>query len=168
MLQLGDEATLYSLIFVGILLGTRSPVWTVIITASLYLFLAMFRFPQVPSSRTQKVLHPVKGTAGTGKVSVIAHRGGGHDAPENTIASILEVREWGGEGFGAIILHLPFFVMAVVARGTTATSLTSGIHAQFVSGQLTSTENMHFKATTLPAAPCITMLSASSQLASLV
>lgn len=88
MLQLGDEATLYSLIFVGILLGTRSPVWTVILTASLYLFLAMFRFPQVPSSRTQKVLHPVKG-----KVSVIAHRGGGHDAPENTIASILEVRE---------------------------------------------------------------------------
>lgn len=98
MLQLGDEATLYSLIFVGILLGTRSPVWTVILTASLYLFLAMFRFPQIPSSRTQKVLHPVKGTAGTGKVSVIAHRGGGHDAPENTIASILEASKNGATG----------------------------------------------------------------------
>lgn len=93
MLQLGDEATLYSVILVGILLGTRSPLWTVVLTAFLYFFLAMCRFPQVPSSRTQKVLHPGKATAGTGKVSVIAHRGGGHDAPENTIAAIREVRE---------------------------------------------------------------------------
>ncbi|CAK6974567.1 glycerophosphodiester phosphodiesterase 1 [Scomber scombrus] len=46
MLQLGDEATLYSLVFVVVLLGTRSPVWTTVLTASLYLFLAMFRFPQ--------------------------------------------------------------------------------------------------------------------------
>lgn len=92
MLPLGDEITLYSIVFVVVLLGTRSPVWTTVLTASLYLFLAMFRFPQVPASRAWQVLHPSKGTEGSGKVSVVAHRGGGHDAPENTIAAIREVR----------------------------------------------------------------------------
>lgn len=92
MLQLGDEVALYSVIFVTVLLCTRSPVWTTVLTASLYLFLAMFRFPQVPTSRVLQVLHPAKGTVGSGKVSVVAHRGGGHDAPENTVAAIREVR----------------------------------------------------------------------------
>lgn len=86
MLQLGDEVTLYSLVFVLVLLGTRSPLWSTALTTSLYLFLAMFRFPQLATSRARQVLHPV-----TGKVSAIAHRGGGHDAPENTIAAIREV-----------------------------------------------------------------------------
>lgn len=92
MLQLGDEVTLYSVVFLVVLLGTRSPVWTTVVTASLYLFLVMFRFPQVPTSRARQVLHPARGAAGSGKVSVVAHRGGGHDAPENTIAAIREVR----------------------------------------------------------------------------
>lgn len=92
MLQLGDEVSLYSVVFVVVLLGTRSTLWTTVLTASLYLFLAMFRFPQVPGSRAQQVLHPAKGAAGSAKVSVIAHRGGGHDAPENTLAAIREVR----------------------------------------------------------------------------
>lgn len=90
MLQMGDEVTLYSVVFVVVLLGTRSPIWTTVLTASLYLFLAMFRFPQVPTSRARQVLHPAKG------VSVVAHRGGGHDAPENTIVAIREVRGEGG------------------------------------------------------------------------
>lgn len=92
MLQMGEEVTLYSVVFVALLLGTRSPLWTTALIASLYFFMAMFRFPQVPSSRARQVLHPTQGTAGSGKVSVVAHRGGGHDAPENTIAAIRQVR----------------------------------------------------------------------------
>ncbi|XP_037546083.1 glycerophosphodiester phosphodiesterase 1 [Nematolebias whitei] len=94
MLQLGDDVTLYSFVFVVVLLGTRSPTWSAVLTASVYLFLAMFRFPQVPSSRARQVLHPV----GRGEVSVIAHRGGGHDAPENTMAAIREASKNGATG----------------------------------------------------------------------
>ncbi|KAG7484985.1 glycerophosphodiester phosphodiesterase 1 [Solea senegalensis] len=95
MLQLGEQITLYSVVFVVVLLGTRSAVWSTVLTVSLYMFLAMFRFPQVPASRVQQVLHP----AGAGsKVSVVAHRGGGHDAPENTIASIREASKNGATG----------------------------------------------------------------------
>ncbi|XP_062244036.1 glycerophosphodiester phosphodiesterase 1 [Platichthys flesus] len=100
MLQLGDEVTLYSVVFVLVLLGTRSPLWTTALTASLYLFLAMFRFPQVPASRVQQVLHP-----DSDKVSAVAHRGGGHDAPENTIAAIREARK---NGAGGVELDLEF------------------------------------------------------------
>ncbi|XP_047221805.1 glycerophosphodiester phosphodiesterase 1 [Girardinichthys multiradiatus] len=93
MFQLGDEVTLYSLVFVLALLGTRSPVWSTVITTSLCLFLAMFRFPLVATSRARQVLHPV-----TGKVSAVAHRGGGHDAPENTLAAIREASRNGATG----------------------------------------------------------------------
>ncbi|CAN9510088.1 unnamed protein product [Ophioblennius macclurei] len=95
MLQLGDEVTLYSLLFAALLLGTRSPLWTTVLTASLYLFMAMFRFPQVPANRARQVLHPA---TGCGRVSVIAHRGGGHDAPENTLAAIREAKKNGACG----------------------------------------------------------------------
>ncbi|XP_033965769.1 glycerophosphodiester phosphodiesterase 1 [Pseudochaenichthys georgianus] len=98
MLQLGDEVTLYSVVFVLVLMGTRSPVWTTALTVSLYLFVAMFRFPQVPSSQARQVLHPLRGTVGSGRVSVVAHRGGGHDAPENTIVAIREASKNGATG----------------------------------------------------------------------
>lgn len=91
MLPLGDEVALYSIVFVVVLLGTRSPLWTVAVTASFYLFMAVFRFPQVPASRVRQVLHPSRRGAGLAKVSVVAHRGGAHDAPENTLAAIREV-----------------------------------------------------------------------------
>ncbi|XP_041838142.1 glycerophosphodiester phosphodiesterase 1 [Melanotaenia boesemani] len=98
MLQLGDEVSVFSLVFVVVLLGTRSPIWTTALIASLYLFLAMFRFPQVATSRAWQVLHPATRVVGTGKVSVVAHRGGGHDAPENTIAAIQEAHKNGATG----------------------------------------------------------------------
>lgn len=105
MLQLGDEVTLYTVVFVLVLLVTRSPVWTAVVTAHLYLFLAVFRFQQLPASRARQVLYPTRGAAGSGKVSVIAHRGGGHDAPENTIAAI---REASKNGASAVELDLEF------------------------------------------------------------
>uniref|UniRef100_A0A9J8D4D7 Glycerophosphodiester phosphodiesterase 1 n=3 Tax=Cyprinus carpio TaxID=7962 RepID=A0A9J8D4D7_CYPCA len=92
MLQFGDELTLFSVVFVVVLLGTRSAVWPTVLTASLYLFLVMFRFPQVPSSRARQVLRPASGA------SAVAHRGGGHDAPENTIAAIRAASENGAMG----------------------------------------------------------------------
>uniref|UniRef100_A0A8C1PKF8 GP-PDE domain-containing protein n=2 Tax=Cyprinus carpio TaxID=7962 RepID=A0A8C1PKF8_CYPCA len=97
MLHLGDELTLFSVVFIVVLLGSRSAVWPTVLTGSLYLFLVMFRFPQVPSSRARQVLRP--GTrVSSGGVSAVAHRGGGHDAPENTIAAIRAASENGATG----------------------------------------------------------------------
>nr|XP_046263831.1 glycerophosphodiester phosphodiesterase 1 [Scatophagus argus] len=98
MLQIGDEGIIYSVVFVVVLLGTRSPLWTTALSASLYLFMVMFRFPQVPNNRAQQVLYPSKSATGSGKVSVVAHRGGGHDAPENTLAAIREASKNGATG----------------------------------------------------------------------
>ncbi|XP_003971984.1 glycerophosphodiester phosphodiesterase 1 [Takifugu rubripes] len=98
MLQLGDEVVLYSIVFIVVLLGTRSSLWTVAVTASFYLFMVVFRFPQVPAGRVRQVLHPSKRGVGLGKVSVVAHRGGGHDAPENTLAAIREASKNGATG----------------------------------------------------------------------
>lgn len=92
MLQLGDELALFSVPFVLLLLWTRSPLWSAALVAVLYLCMLMLRFPQVPSSRARRVLQPTERTAGSGGVSVVAHRGGGHDAPENTLAAIRQVR----------------------------------------------------------------------------
>uniref|UniRef100_A0A671QCW4 Glycerophosphodiester phosphodiesterase 1-like n=1 Tax=Sinocyclocheilus anshuiensis TaxID=1608454 RepID=A0A671QCW4_9TELE len=97
MLQFGDELTLFSVVFVVVLLGTRSAVWPTVLTASLYLFLVMFRFPQVPSSRARQVLRPASGASSSG-ASAVAHRSGGHDAPENTIAAIRAASENGATG----------------------------------------------------------------------
>ncbi|CAL1601786.1 unnamed protein product [Knipowitschia caucasica] len=98
MLQLGDEVTLYSVVFVVVLLGTRSAVWTTALTVSLYVFVAVFRFPQAPADRAKHILHPARGGHGSGKVSAIAHRGGAHDAPENTLAAIREASQNGATG----------------------------------------------------------------------
>lgn len=105
MLQLGDDLALYSVPFVLLLLGTRSPLWSAALVAVLYLCVLLLRFPQVPPSRARRVLHPAARTAGSGGVSVVAHRGGGHDAPENTLAAI---REAGRNGATGVELDLEF------------------------------------------------------------
>ncbi|KAM4698408.1 glycerophosphodiester phosphodiesterase 1 isoform 2-T2 [Rhinophrynus dorsalis] len=52
----------------------------------------MQKFDPVPESRALQVLKP------RGRVSVIAHRGGGHDAPENTLAAIRTAAQNGATG----------------------------------------------------------------------
>ncbi|XP_030637681.1 glycerophosphodiester phosphodiesterase 1 isoform X1 [Chanos chanos] len=96
MLEIGDGTTCFSVVFILVLLSTRSVIWSTLLTASLYTFLVMFRFPQLPPSRARQVLRPPKLPASG--VSVVAHRGGGHDAPENTIAAIRAASENGATG----------------------------------------------------------------------
>lgn len=67
------------------LLVTRSPFNASLFTGSLYLLLRLFSFEPVPSRRALQVLKP------RDRVSAIAHRGGSHDAPENTLAAIRQV-----------------------------------------------------------------------------
>ncbi|XP_026871211.2 glycerophosphodiester phosphodiesterase 1 [Electrophorus electricus] len=97
MLQLGDGIACLSAVFFVVLLGTRRPVWSSGITLSIYLFLASFRFPPLPADRSRQVLRPVSKLA-AGGVSVVAHRAGGHDAPENTIAAIRAASANGATG----------------------------------------------------------------------
>lgn len=92
MLQPGDEVAYFSAVFLLVALGTRSATGASLLTAFLYVFMAMFRFPPVPADQAGRVLRPA---AAVGGVPVVAHRGGRHDAPENTLAAIREVSESG-------------------------------------------------------------------------
>ncbi|XP_048848152.1 glycerophosphodiester phosphodiesterase 1-like isoform X2 [Brienomyrus brachyistius] len=96
MLQIGDELSCFSVVFILALLASRSAVCSSLFTASLYVFLVIFRYPQVPADRAKQVLRPAR--LGSGSVSVVAHRGAGHDAPENTLAAIREARLNGATG----------------------------------------------------------------------
>lgn len=89
MLQVGEEVVYFSAVFALVLLGTRSAAGASFLTACLYVFMVMFRFPPVPSDQAGRVLRP---GAPSGRVPVVAHRAGCHDAPENTLAAIREVR----------------------------------------------------------------------------
>lgn len=88
MLQIGDEAVCFSAVFLLVMLATRRASAASLLTAFLYVFVAMFRFPPVPADQARRVLRP---GAASGGVPVLAHRGGSHDAPENTLAAIREV-----------------------------------------------------------------------------
>lgn len=88
MLQLGDEAVCSSAVFLLVMLGTRSVTGASLLTAFLYVFMALFRFPPVPAEQAGRVLRP---SGPAGGVPAVAHRGGSHDAPENTLAAIREV-----------------------------------------------------------------------------
>ncbi|XP_053193867.1 glycerophosphodiester phosphodiesterase 1-like [Scomber japonicus] len=95
MLQIGDEVVYFSAVFLLVILGTRSATGASILTAFLYVFMVMFRFPPVPADQAGRVLRP---RAPSGGVPVVAHRGGSHDAPENTLAAIREASRNGATG----------------------------------------------------------------------
>ncbi|KAM3598900.1 uncharacterized protein V6R79_023946 [Siganus canaliculatus] len=95
MLQIGDEVVYLSAVFLLVMLGTRSAIGASLLTAFLYVFMAMFRFPPVPAEQAGRVLRP---GAPTGGVLVVGHRGGSHDAPENTLAAIREASRNGASG----------------------------------------------------------------------
>nr|XP_020477790.1 glycerophosphodiester phosphodiesterase 1-like isoform X2 [Monopterus albus] len=85
MLQIGDEVVHFSAVFLLVMVVTRSATGASLFTAFLYVFMVMFRFPPVPADQARRVLRP---RAPSGGVPVVAHRGGSHDAPENTLAAI--------------------------------------------------------------------------------
>lgn len=95
MLQLGDEAVCFSALFLLLMLGTRSAVGASVLTAFLYVFMAMFRFAPLPQHQAGLVL---RAAARPGGIAAVAHRGGGHDAPENTLAAIREASRNGATG----------------------------------------------------------------------
>uniref|UniRef100_A0A672GHV1 Glycerophosphodiester phosphodiesterase 1-like n=1 Tax=Salarias fasciatus TaxID=181472 RepID=A0A672GHV1_SALFA len=95
MLQVGDEALDFSVLFLLVFGLSRSAAGSSLLTASLYVFVVMFRFPPVPADRAGRVLRP---RSLSGGVPVVAHRGGGHDAPENTVAAIREASRNGATG----------------------------------------------------------------------
>ncbi|XP_023278980.1 glycerophosphodiester phosphodiesterase 1-like [Seriola lalandi dorsalis] len=95
MLQIGDEVVYFSAVFLLVVLATRSATAASLLTAFLYVFMVMFRFPPVPADQAGRVLRP---RAPSGGVPVVAHRGGSHDAPENTLAAIREASRNGATG----------------------------------------------------------------------
>lgn len=75
----------FSFVLVLLVVVTRNPFNACVLTGSLYILLRLFSFEPVPSRRALQVLKP------RDRVSAIAHRGGSHDAPENTLAAIRQV-----------------------------------------------------------------------------
>ncbi|KAK2097628.1 Glycerophosphocholine phosphodiesterase [Saguinus oedipus] len=82
----------FSFLLVVLLLVTRSPVNACLLTGSLFVLLRVFSFEPVPSGRALQVLKP------RDRISAIAHRGGSHDAPENTLAAIRQAAKNGATG----------------------------------------------------------------------
>ncbi|XP_047427106.1 glycerophosphodiester phosphodiesterase 1-like [Mugil cephalus] len=122
MLQIGDEVMYFSALFLLVLLATRSATGASLLTAFLYVFMVMFRFPPVPADQAGRVLRP---GAPSGSVPVVAHRGGSHDAPENTLAAIREASRNGATG---VELDLSFTAdgVAVLMDDETVDRTTNG------------------------------------------
>ncbi|XP_055008713.1 glycerophosphodiester phosphodiesterase 1-like [Boleophthalmus pectinirostris] len=122
MLQMGEELMCYSSLFLLVLLATRSASIASVLTVSMYVFITMFRFAPLPAEQAGRVLRP---RASIGGVLVVAHRGGSHDAPENTLAAI---REASRNGAGAVQLDLSFTAdgVAVLMHDETVDRTTNG------------------------------------------
>ncbi|XP_068002943.1 glycerophosphodiester phosphodiesterase 1 isoform X2 [Melanerpes formicivorus] len=71
---------------------SRSPVLACLVTAGFYLVLHLFSLEPAAPQSAQRVLRP------HGAAARIAHRGGAHDAPENTLAAIRQAAENGATG----------------------------------------------------------------------
>ncbi|XP_069666175.1 glycerophosphodiester phosphodiesterase 1 isoform X2 [Haliaeetus albicilla] len=77
----------------GVVLAlSRSPALACLLTAGLYLVLHLFSLEPAAPQSAQRVLRP------RGAAARIAHRGGAHDAPENTLAAIRQAAENGATG----------------------------------------------------------------------
>ncbi|XP_057274969.1 glycerophosphodiester phosphodiesterase 1 isoform X2 [Pezoporus wallicus] len=87
----GLLGSLTALLVVALALS-RSPALSGLLTAGLYLALHLFSLEPAAPQSAQRVLRP-RGTAAR-----IAHRGGAHDAPENTLAAIRQAAENGATG----------------------------------------------------------------------
>ncbi|XP_030200621.1 glycerophosphodiester phosphodiesterase 1 [Gadus morhua] len=122
MLQVGDEWMYFAVVFLLTLSGTRSATGASVLTASLYVFLVMFRFPPVPLEQASRVLRP---NGLSSDVPVVAHRAAGHDAPENTLAAIREASRNGATG---VELDLSFTAdgVAVLLHDDTVDRTTNG------------------------------------------
>ncbi|XP_064009935.1 glycerophosphodiester phosphodiesterase 1 [Pogoniulus pusillus] len=71
---------------------SRSPALACLLTAGFYLVLHLFSLEPAAPQSAQRVLRP------RGAAARIAHRGGAHDAPENTLAAIRQAAENGATG----------------------------------------------------------------------
>ncbi|XP_071617655.1 glycerophosphodiester phosphodiesterase 1 isoform X2 [Heliangelus exortis] len=76
----------------AVLALSRSPAIACLLTAGLYLALHIFSLEPAAPQTAQRVLRP------RGAAARIAHRGGAHDAPENTLAAIRKAAENGASG----------------------------------------------------------------------
>uniref|UniRef100_A0A8D0FVB2 Glycerophosphodiester phosphodiesterase 1 n=1 Tax=Strix occidentalis caurina TaxID=311401 RepID=A0A8D0FVB2_STROC len=76
----------------AVLALSRSPALACLVTAGLYLALHLFSLEPAAPQSAQRVLRP------RGAAARIAHRGGAHDAPENTLAAIRQAAENGATG----------------------------------------------------------------------
>ncbi|KAM7152171.1 glycerophosphodiester phosphodiesterase 1 isoform 2-T2 [Macrochelys suwanniensis] len=76
----------------ALLVLSRSPVLSCLLTGGLYLALQLFSLEPVSLQRARHIVQP------RGAAARIAHRGGAHDAPENTLAAIRQAAENGATG----------------------------------------------------------------------
>lgn len=72
-------------LLVALLALSRSPALSCVLPAGLYLLLHLCSLEPAAPQSAQRVLKP------RGAAARIAHRGGAHDAPENTLAAIRQV-----------------------------------------------------------------------------
>ncbi|KAJ6657569.1 hypothetical protein lerEdw1_002284 [Lerista edwardsae] len=82
----------FTTVLLAALVLSRSAVFSCLLTGGLYLALRLLSLEPVALQRAQQVVQP------RGNPARIAHRGGSHDAPENTLAAIRQAADNGATG----------------------------------------------------------------------